>query len=288
MNHYLDELRKHRGHARRTLIMGVLNVTPDSFSDGGKWLSPEAAAARAMEMEKDGADLIDIGAESTRPGSEPVSEQEQIDRLLPVLDRLNGRLEIPVSVDTYNSRVARDALDHGASIINDISAVRFDPEMAALAAQRSCPLILMHIQGTPRDMQKNPVYDDVVAEVRCHLREQAEQAMAAGVVRENIILDPGLGFGKKHIHNLKLLNNLPELTAEGFPILIGASRKSLIGHVLDAPVEDRLEGTLAVSALCTAAGADILRVHDVKENLRVVQMTEAVIREQVPVPTVSG
>ncbi len=279
MSHYLDELRSQRGHGRHTLIMGVLNVTPDSFSDGGKWLSPEMASEHALEMEAQGADMIDMGAESTRPGSEQVSEQEQIDRLIPVLERLNNKLWIPVSVDTYSSRVACEALDHGASIINDISACRFDSDMAVLAAERSCPVILMHIQGTPRDMQKNPAYVDVVCEVSEHLCKQADMLLDTGVSKENIILDPGLGFGKKHIHNLKLLNNLGRLQKTGYPILIGASRKSLIGHILDVPVDERLEGTLAISALCTVAGADILRIHDVKENLRIVQMTEAVIHE---------
>ncbi|HAF70698.1 MAG: Dihydropteroate synthase [Acetothermia bacterium 64_32] len=252
----------------RVLIMGILNVTPDSFSDGGRFLSPDAAVERALVMEGEGADIIDIGGESSRPGAEPVSVEEELGRVLPVLERLRGRLRIPISIDTTKAEVAEAALRAGASIVNDISALRFDPAMAPLVAEFGAGLVLMHMLGTPKTMQQSPHYDDVVREVRGFLAERAQYAQSQGIPREAIAVDPGIGFGKTVEHNLELLRRLPELVELGFPVLVGPSRKSFIGAILDLPVEERLEGTLAACAVAVVRGADILRVHDVRQVRR--------------------
>jgi dihydropteroate synthase len=263
----------------RTLVMGVLNVTPDSFSDGGRFFAPEDALRQAERMADDGADILDVGGESTRPGAEPPSVEEELSRLLPVIKAIAARLPVPISVDTYKAAVARRAVEAGAAMVNDISALTFDPDMARAVAERNVPVCLMHIRGTPRDMQQNPVYGDVVAEVRDWLAERAEAAKRAGIPPEHIILDPGFGFGKTAAHNLELLRRLRELTALGYPLLIGTSRKSTIGKVLGGlPPDDRLEGTAATVALSIANGAAIVRVHDVKEMTRVARMTDAVVR----------
>jgi len=262
----------------RALIVGVLNVTPDSFSDGGLYLRTEDAVRRAEEMAQEGADIIDIGGESSRPGAEPVPLEEELRRVIPVVREVARRLSVPISVDTYKAEVARRALEEGASIVNDISALRFDPDMAEVVARGRAPVVLMHMKGTPRDMQRNPYYEDVLGEVEGFLRERKEAAVGMGIPEENIILDPGIGFGKRVQDNLQLLKNLDRLVALGSPVLVGTSRKSFIGAVLDLPVEGRLEGTLATLVLAVAKGAKILRVHDVRPAVRVVRMAEAVLR----------
>jgi len=261
----------------RTLIMGVLNVTPDSFSDGGLFLRPDDALRRAEEMASEGADLIDIGGESSRPGAEPVPLEEELRRVLPVVREVARRLPLPISVDTYKAEVARKALEEGASIVNDISALRFDPKMAEVVADHRAPVVLMHMKGTPRDMQRNPYYEDVVGEVEAFLKERRKAAVRAGIPEGNIILDPGIGFGKRVEDNLQLLKHLDRLVALGNPVLVGTSRKSFIGAVLDLPVEERLEGTLATLVLAVAKGAKLLRVHDVRPAVRAVRMAEAIL-----------
>ena len=264
----------------RVLIMGILNVTPDSFSDGGRFLSPDAAVKRALIMEKEGADIIDVGGESSRPGAEPVPVEEELRRVLPVLERLRGKLRIPISIDTTKAEVAEAALRAGASIVNDISALRFDPAMAPLVAKFGAGLVLMHMLGTPKTMQQAPHYEDVVTEVRDFLAERAQYAQSQGIPREAIAVDPGIGFGKTVEHNLELLRRLPELVELGFPVLVGPSRKSFIGAILGLGVEERLEGTLAACAVAVVRGADILRVHDVKEVRRAADLALHLRRER--------
>lgn len=252
-----------RAQAGEPIIMGVLNVTPDSFSDGGEFLAAEAAIAQARQMAADGADLIDVGAESTRPGSERVSADQQIDRLRDIVPAV-AELGAPVSIDTTHAAVARFALDAGAAIINDVSAGREDPAIFDLAAERTAPICLMHMLGQPKTMQADPQYDDVVAEVRDFLAERRDAAVAVGVEAGRIILDPGIGFGKTLQHNLLLLAGVEQLAAMGHPVLIGASRKRFIGELagVDTPA-DRIPGTLAACLAAWRGGATIFRVHDV-------------------------
>jgi len=264
----------------RVLVMGALNVTPDSFSDGGAFLDPDAAADRALAMEREGADIIDIGGESSRPGAEPVPLEEELRRVLPVLERLRGRLRIPISIDTTKAEVAEAALQAGAEIVNDISALRFDPRMGEVVAKSGAGLVLMHMRGTPKTMQQDPTYADVVAEVRDFLAQRVEHAVSLGIDRELIAIDPGIGFGKTVEHNLELLRRLPELCELGHPVLVGPSRKSFIGAVLDLPVEERLEGTLAACAVAVVRGADIVRVHDVRAVRRAVDLAVRLRRER--------
>ncbi len=261
----------------RTHIMGILNVTPDSFSDGGTYLNPERAVGHALRMVGDGADLIDIGGESTRPGAERVSEQEELDRILPVIRRLAREPEILISVDTYKANVARRAIAAGAHLINDISGLRFDPEMASVIADTGVPVVLMHIKGTPRNMQQDPSYEDVMGEILAYLEESMEMALRAGVREEQILLDPGIGFGKRVRDNLDILNRLSELKVLGRPILLGTSRKSFIGAMLNLPVEERLEGTAATVCIGILHGAHVMRVHDVREMTRIARMCDAVV-----------
>lgn len=268
----------------RTLIMGVLNTTPDSFYDGGRYTTLESALARAEQMLAEGADILDIGGESTRPGSDPVPEAEEIRRVIPVIEAIHARYPNAVlSVDTTKSRVAALALQAGACIVNDISGMTFDPQMPEVVAQAGALVVLMHIKGTPKTMQLNPTYDDVVAEVRATLAAHAARAQQAGIPREHIWIDPGIGFGKTVEHNLQLLRALPQLKALGYPVLIGTSRKSFIGHILGGlPPEERLEGTLATLALAVAWGADIVRVHDVQAAVRAVKVADALCRQTYP------
>ncbi|MBS3975604.1 MAG: dihydropteroate synthase [Syntrophomonadaceae bacterium] len=258
--------------------MGILNITSDSFSDGGLYLGLDRAVARAKEMVAEGADIIDIGGESTRPYADPVPLAEEIARVIPVLERLVTEVNVPISVDTYKSEVARQALKRKATIINDISGLRADPQMAEVVAEFGCPVVVMHIKGTPKNMQENPVYDDVVGEVMAYLQGSIEMALQAGVQKEKVIVDPGIGFGKTASHSLEILHRLAEFKALGQPILTGTSRKSFIGKVLDLPPAERLEGTAATVALSIAGGADLVRVHDVKAMKRVVRMTDAIVR----------
>lgn len=264
----------------KTLIMGILNVTPDSFANGGRYNSIDSALLQAARMAEEGADIIDIGGESTRPGTRPVSLKEEMKRTIPVIKKLAKRINLPISIDTYKSRVAREALDSGASLVNDISALRMDKGMAGVVSRYKAPLILMHMQGRPSNMQKNPQYGDVIGEIISFLRERMELAKEKGVDEERIIIDPGIGFGKKAKHNLEIFDRLSEFRSLGRPILVGPSRKSVIGNVLNLPVEERLEGTAAAVAASILNGADIIRVHDVREMKRVADMTDAILREQ--------
>lgn len=258
------------------LVMGILNVTPDSFSDGGRYLDPGAAVKHALEMVEEGADLIDVGAESSRPGAESVSEAEELRRLIPVVQEVCRRVSVPVSVDTTKAAVARQALDAGAAIVNDISALQADPAMASVVADAGAGLVLMHMQGTPRTMQQAPRYGDVVAEVREFLSERLLAAVRAGIAEDHILLDPGIGFGKNREHNLALLARLDELRPLGRPILVGVSRKSFIGEALDRRTGDRLMGTAAAVAVAVLRGARVVRVHDVKAMRDVVRMAYAI------------
>ncbi|WP_022666606.1 dihydropteroate synthase [Desulfospira joergensenii] len=266
----------------QTCIMGILNVTPDSFSDGGKFATLENAVAQGIRLTKDGAHILDIGGESTRPFSAPVSEQEEMDRVIPVIEALSPKIDIPISIDTIKSTVARAALDAGAAIINDISAFEKDPAMADLAAEKKVPVILMHMKGTPETMQVNPDYGDLMEEITGYLLHRAEFAIEKGVDRNTIILDPGIGFGKTVTHNLVIINQLKKVAALGFPILMGTSRKSFIQKVLGrdkaiGPDHENTEiGTLATLAASIANGAHILRVHDVSRALPFTRIIDAV------------
>ncbi len=262
----------------RTLVMGVLNVTPDSFSDAGLHFDTEAAVARAFEIESQGANIIDIGAESTRPGSEGISAQEELWRLLPVLARLQGKLKIPISVDTSKFEVADAAADSGAEILNDVTSLRHDPRIAEIARRRKLPLILMHMRGEPRTMQKKPFARDVLRDVIAGHRRAIALALRAGVAKSQIILDPGIGFGKSYPQNYELLARLPELARLGYPLLVGTSRKAFIGRVLGrAPVAGRAWGTAATVAASILNGAHIVRVHDVAEMVQVARVTDAIL-----------
>lgn len=258
--------------------MGVMNVTPDSFSDGGLFFDHEKALKRGIELEAEGADIIDIGGESTRPGAIPVPAEEELQRVIPVIKSLSSHVKVPISVDTYKAGVARLAIEAGASIINDISALRFDPDMVKIVREYKTPVVLMHMLGRPRDMQVNPVYGDVVREVYDFLVERIEFAERSGIRREDIIVDPGIGFGKRLAHNLSLLKHLDIFKGLGCPVLIGPSRKSFIGEVLDLPVGKRMEGTAAVVAAAIMKGANIIRVHDVRAMKYVAKMVDAIQR----------
>jgi dihydropteroate synthase len=260
-------------------IVGILNVTPDSFSDGGDFLDPEAAAVHAASMLDEGAGMLDVGGESTRPGSDPVSQEEEIRRVVPVIERVLAlRPEALISVDTYRSGTARAALEAGASFVNDVTALRGDPRMASVVGEAGCPVILMHMQGEPKTMQKEPHYEDVVREVRDFLTERAEYAVDAGVGPENIIVDPGIGFGKNLEHNLDLLHNLDAIVDLGFPVLIGASRKRFIERITGVQeARDRVSGTVATTVLAFERGATYFRVHDVRANRESLAVAEAIL-----------
>jgi dihydropteroate synthase len=257
----------------------VLNVTPDSFSDGGNFLDPERAATRAAAMLDEGAQIIDVGGESTRPGSDPVAPEEEARRVVPVIREIMAeRPGAIVSIDTYHAGTAEAALQAGASIVNDVSALRGDPRMADVVADAGCPVILMHMLGEPKTMQRDPRYDDVVREVRDFLAERAERAIAAGMEEENIILDPGIGFGKTLEHNLALLRHLDSLVELGFPVLVGASRKSFIGRITGIEeAKDRLFGTVAANVIACSRGATFFRVHDVRANREALAVAWAVL-----------
>jgi len=263
----------------RTLVMGVLNVTPDSFSDGGLYLDANAAAARALEIERAGADMVDIGGESTRPGARPISAEEELRRILPVLENLRGRLEIPISVDTSKAEVAEAAAAAGAEILNDVMALRDGPRLAEVARRRGLPLILMHMRGEPRTMQKKSFARDVMRDVTMGLRRAVLCARSAGVAKSQIMLDPGIGFGKSVVQNCELLARLPELARLGFPLMVGVSRKGFIGEALGGvPAGERGWGTAAAVAASILGGAHIVRVHDVAEMAQVARMADAILR----------
>ena len=263
----------------RTLIMGVLNVTPDSFSDGGLYLDADRAVARAFEIERAGADILDIGGESARPGAEPVSVEEELRRILPVLRKLHGLLKIPISVDTSKAEVAEAAAAAGAQILNDVSALRRDPRLADVARRRKLPLVLMHMRGDPRTMQKGPFARDVLRDVAAGLRLAVTRARRAGIPRSQLILDPGIGFGKTFEQNFQLLARLPDLARLGFPLLVGASRKKFIAEALGGvPAGDRQWGTAAAVVASILQGAHIVRVHDVAEMVQVARLADAVLQ----------
>jgi dihydropteroate synthase len=257
-------------------LMGIVNVTPDSFSDGGLYLDADRAAEHAIQLVRDGADLLDIGGESTRPGAAEVTPEEEIDRVVPVLERLVG-IGVPISIDTTKAAVAEAAIEAGASIVNDVSAFGFDPELPSLCAERGVDVVLMHMQGTPRTMQENPTYDDVVDDVKAFLAERVAVAVAAGVEEARVWVDPGIGFGKTLEHNLELLRRLDELGELGRPIVIGTSRKSFIGKLTGREVGDRLGGSVATNILALRKGAEVLRVHDVREMRDAVLVAQAIM-----------
>lgn len=261
----------------RTLVMGVLNVTPDSFSDGGRYFDPDAAIRRALEIESLGADILDLGGESTRPGSEGITAQEELRRILPVLNGLRGKLKIPISVDTSKAEVAEACAEAGAEILNDVTALRADPRLAEVARRRKLPVILMHMRGVPRTMQRGPFARNVVADVLAGLRQAIARARRARIPSSQIVVDPGIGFGKKHAQSFELIARLPELARLRCPLLIGTSRKSFIGHALaNARSDERLGGTAAAVAASILGGAHIVRVHDVAEMLQVARVTDAI------------
>ena len=264
----------------RTLIMGILNVTPDSFSDGGYYLDAQNATDHAEMMVAEGADIIDVGGESSRPGASPVSADDELARVLPVIEAIADKVDVPISIDTYKSTVARQALEAGANIVNDITALRGDPEMADSIAQMGAGVVLMHMKGTPRTMQRSPSYQDVVTEVITWLQQRIGTAKARGILPERIMVDPGIGFGKSlnRSHNLQILRRLDEFRCLNKPLLIGTSRKAFIGKILGLPEGDRVEGTAATVAWSIAHGADVVRVHDVKAMRRVADMTDAIYR----------
>jgi dihydropteroate synthase len=266
-----------------TLVMGVLNITPDSFSDGGAYLDSEAAIARALQIEEDGADILDIGGESTRPGASPISSEEEIRRIVPVIEVLRGKLRIPMSVDTRRADVAEAALRAGAEILNDVSALRTDQRLAEIARRARAPLILMHMRGTPQTMQRGPFARDVIRDVMAGLREAVALAKRAGLAKSQLLLDPGIGFGKKHEQNFEILARLPEFARLGCPIVIGTSRKAFLGKTLaapdgtNAPPGKRLLGTAATVTASILGGAHIVRVHDVAEMVQVVRVADQVV-----------
>ena len=259
--------------------MGVINVTPDSFSDGGSYLDKDKAVERGLKLVSEGSDIIDIGGESSRPGSDPISKEEEMRRVIPVISELRKRIDMLISVDTTKSEVAKAALDSGADIINDISSFRFDPRMMTLAAQKEVPVILMHMKGTPKTMQTNPHYQDLLREVKEFLKERLEEVQAQSIKKEKIIIDPGIGFGKSLKDNLILINNLHFLEEFNRPILVGISRKFFIGKILNLPPQERLEGTIASAILSLIHGAHILRVHDVEAVKKAILVAEAIISE---------
>jgi len=265
----IDELM----NTKRTKVMGIINVTPDSFYSGSR-VSETELLEKVEEMIKNGVDVIDIGGESTRPGADPVPLEEEIRRTVTAVKLVRKHFDIPISVDTYKSEVARLSLEEGADIINDISALRFDEKMVDVASHYKCPVIIMHMKGTPKTMQENPEYKDVVGEITDFFKERIEFAKSHGI--EQLILDPGIGFGKKLEHNLAIFKHIEKFKELGYPILIGASRKSMIGMILNLPPEERLNGTLALTAYCVMHGIDFVRVHDVKENVEVVKVLEAI------------
>ena len=257
----------------RTLIMGVLNITPDSFSDGGLFIDADKAVARAKQMVEDGAEIIDVGGESTRPGSDNISEEDELKRVKPVIEKLVKEINVPISIDTYKPKVAEECLKSGASLVNDVTGLR-NKEMINLIARHNVPVVIMHMKGEPKNMQKNPVYTDVVKEIKEYFSERINEARDYGI--DDIIIDPGIGFGKTTEHNLQILKRLSEFKDLGFPVLVGPSRKSFIGNITGLPVKERLEGTLAAISIAIINGANMVRVHDVKECKRAAQIADAI------------
>ena len=265
----------------KTRVMGVLNVTPDSFSDGGQYLESNTAVERGFTMAREGADIIDVGGESTRPYSRKITVSEELDRVVPVIEGLKKELAIPISIDTCKGEVAQEALKAGASMINDISALRFDPDMASIAAEAGVPVILMHMKGMPENMQKSPTYGDLIPEICDFLEDAIERSVSAGIKRDLIIVDPGIGFGKTFDHNLKIIKELSRFEALERPVLLGTSNKAFIGHILGKDVYERDTGTMATIAYGVINGANIVRVHNVRKAVETVRMIEAIRRGRV-------
>ena len=263
-------------------MMGIVNVTPDSFSDGGKFLDPSAAIAQGLQLVADGADILDIGGESTRPGAEPVSEREELRRVIPVIEALAREVSVPLSIDTMKARVAREALQAGASVVNDVSGLLADPQMPAVCAATDCGLIVMHRQGTPQTMQRAPTYLDVVAEVRSFFESRLRDLTAAGIAAQRIMFDPGIGFGKTAEHNLQLLSHLAQLRVGDRPLLVGHSRKRFLKQLLGREVDERSSGTLGVALALAAQGVDLVRVHDVAQLRDVLVAWHAVLTGEIP------
>lgn len=258
-------------------VMGIVNVTPDSFSDGGKFFSPDAALAQARALVEDGADILDIGGESTRPGSQPVSVQQEIDRVAPVIEAISAEFNVPISIDTLKTNVMRAAVAAGAGLINDVNALRSEGALQA-AAELNVPVCLMHMQGTPQTMQQEPHYDDVVKEVEDFLLGRVAACQQVGIGADKIILDPGFGFGKRARHNLRLMKHLSRFTAMPYPVLVGVSRKSIIGNMLKVSVEDRLAGSLSLAAISVWQGAKLIRTHDVKATKQAIDLANHVLQ----------
>ena len=265
---------KHQSH---TLIMGILNMTPDSFSDGEQFKSHDKAIDHALKMVEEGANIIDIGGESTRPGAEAVQLEEELSRTIPIIEAVRLKSDCLISIDTYKSKVAKAALDAGADMVNDISGLTFDHNMASLVAKRNVPVIIMHIKGKPGDMQKNPNYDNLIKEIKAFFEVQIAIAKKAGIDSSNIILDPGIGFGKRLEDNFEIIRELGQISTMGYPVLLGPSRKSFIGFTLDLPVEERIEGTLASITAGVINGARIVRVHDIRATRRTLTITEKIM-----------
>jgi len=261
---------------KHTHIMGILNVTPDSFSDGGLFFNKDKAIAHGEKMAEEGADIIDVGGESTRPFSTSVPVEEEIRRVIPVIRELAKRVKVPISIDTHKSEVAKRALGEGAAMVNDISAMRFDPEMANVVYDLRVPIILMHMKGTPQDMQISPHYESLIPEITDFLKERISVARNRGIPEENIIVDPGIGFGKTRDHNLMIIRELKQFKVLGRPILVGTSRKAFIGDILNKVLEDRDVGTYATIAACVLNGANVVRVHRVKESKEITQVIDAI------------
>ncbi len=272
-----QEFQSWLNHQPHTLIMGILNVTPDSFSDGGKFKSHDQAIGHAVKMIKEGANIIDIGGESTRPGAKDVQLEEELMRIIPIIEAIRLKSDCLISIDTYKSKVAEAALDAGADMVNDISGLTFDHNMASLVAERNVPVIIMHIKGKPRDMQKNPNYDNLIKEIKVFFELQIAIAKRAGIDSGNIILDPGIGFGKRLEDNFEIIRELGQISTMGYPVLLGPSRKSFIGLTLDLPIEERMEGTLASITAGVINGARIVRVHDIRATRRTLTITEKIM-----------
>ncbi len=276
-----------RGHSlelgRKTLIMGVINVTPDSFSDGGYFFLKDRAIDQALALEADGADIIDIGGESTRPYAEKVSLEQELERVVPVIEELSKTVSIPISIDTYKAKVADSSIKAGASIINDISALRFDPEMAPVAENAGVPVILMHMKGTPGNMQNNPEYLDLMGEITDFFQEAVNRAEKSGIPKDMLVIDPGIGFGKGFNHNLEIIRDLRKLEAIGLPVLLGSSRKAFIGNILDKTPDERDTGTMATVAAGIMNGAHIVRVHNVKMAKETVKVMDAIMAGKISI-----
>jgi len=261
-----------------TLIQGILNITPDSFSDGGRFIEPEKAFLRAIKMIEEGVDIIDVGGESTRPGSDPISVDEELGRIIPTIERIKKESDCLISVDTYKSNVASEAINSGASIVNDISGLTYDNKMASLIIEKNIPLILMHMKGKPKTMQEEPFYKDVISEICNFFKMQINQLRKLNVSFDKIILDPGIGFGKTLDHNLLILNNLNIIRKLGYPVAIGTSRKSFIGEILGLPTNDRIEGSISSNIVAIINGANIIRVHDIAEMKKAVFVLDRILK----------